>query len=335
MSVLLKRAVHVDYSQIYVLSDPTDDVVPGDPFNGQTNGICGAATPGGLFLVTGLQDGSVGFTVELHDRRPKLGSKWGDVVEVSFAASGEGVALKEWCGSRYPLDLPQGAYRVRYCACDMDEGKLEGTLVEDISPDEYLLQFWPAPVADDRIVRQTSEVAKSWHRGRVEKSPSRWSISRKPSSEDDARRRAELAKLDSELVTVLVKSKVQLQRRVAGWAAMHALTKAGMVDLPPLMPALDCLRQGKPTPKPFSNELKAMELLVDAVPRSTVKRIVTGTDNDKRRVSRQAYAISALAAAGQRNATRAAIETIYAAAIVYGPEYVTLFARLRAEFPEL
>ncbi len=55
------------YSQIYVESDP-DSVGPDlrESFAGQSAGLCGAATPGALWLSTGLHTGSVGFTVEVH-----------------------------------------------------------------------------------------------------------------------------------------------------------------------------------------------------------------------------------------------------------------------------
>ena len=41
----------------------------------------------------------------------------------------------------------------RSCRCDNEE------CVVDDPPERYLLQFWPAPAAPDRIVRQTSAVA--------------------------------------------------------------------------------------------------------------------------------------------------------------------------------
>jgi hypothetical protein len=37
--------------------------------------------------------------------------------------------------------------------------------------DFYLLQFWPAPIAADRILRQTSQAAAYWHRARTNRSP--------------------------------------------------------------------------------------------------------------------------------------------------------------------
>jgi hypothetical protein len=77
--------VHVDYGQIYVLSDP-DSFGPdlAEAFAGQRAGLCGAAVPGALWLSTGLHTGHVGFTVEVHDQAPPLDPVWEDAVEVSF-----------------------------------------------------------------------------------------------------------------------------------------------------------------------------------------------------------------------------------------------------------
>jgi hypothetical protein len=41
-----------------------------ESFQGQSNGLCGAACSGMLFLITGLHTGHVGFTVDVLDARP-------------------------------------------------------------------------------------------------------------------------------------------------------------------------------------------------------------------------------------------------------------------------
>lgn len=89
--------VHVSYSQIYVQSDP-DGTNPGlgEAFAGQSGGLCGAAVPGALWMVTGLHTGSVGFTVEVHGEAPPLTPGWEDVVEVSFRPVSEGTSLVQW-----------------------------------------------------------------------------------------------------------------------------------------------------------------------------------------------------------------------------------------------
>jgi hypothetical protein len=158
--------VHVHYGQIYVESDP-DSFGPGlaEAFAGQRAGLCGAATPGALWLTTGLHTGNVGFTIEVHDRAPSLDVVWEDVVEVSFRPVSAVSSLVEWAGEdSWELGLERTDYRVRYCARGMDAARAEDTrLSGEPQLDCYLLQFWPAPPAPDRVLRQTSAVAAYWH----------------------------------------------------------------------------------------------------------------------------------------------------------------------------
>jgi hypothetical protein len=81
---------------------------------GQENGLCGAAVPGFLSLVTGLHTGVVGCTVELHPAEPALGEQSEEIVEVSFATKKKRLGLHGF-ESQYEFSLPKGEYRVRYC----------------------------------------------------------------------------------------------------------------------------------------------------------------------------------------------------------------------------
>ncbi|GAA1608502.1 hypothetical protein GCM10009804_75310 [Kribbella hippodromi] len=110
----------VSYSQIYVES-AEDYSSMEDCFAGQQNGLCGAASAGKLFLITGLHSGQVDFTVELHDEEPPLDDSWEDVVEASYRPSGPAMLIC-WPGDNaaWDLDLQQIDYRVRYCAWGMD-----------------------------------------------------------------------------------------------------------------------------------------------------------------------------------------------------------------------
>jgi hypothetical protein len=161
--------VHVHYSQIYVKSGE-DQIDLHASFAGQSNGLCGAASPGTLFLTTGLHTGSVGFTVELHEGPPPLDDVWEEVVEASFTPASARVALVQWAGEdSWDLDLTRTCHRVRYCAIGMDATHAAVTWSEDEPEDEpeldrYLLQFWPAAPEPDRIVRWTGENAAYWHR---------------------------------------------------------------------------------------------------------------------------------------------------------------------------
>lgn len=159
MKILFDGEVYVHYGQLYVESGweiPEDPV--GAAFAGQENGLCGAAWPGFLFMVTGLHTGHVGFTVELRDTAPPVDDFWEDIAEVSFRPTGEDVALVQWAGeAAWPLDLKQVDMRVRYCAHGMDQGRQADTILEgEPALDRYLLQFWPDPPSPDRVLRQTS-----------------------------------------------------------------------------------------------------------------------------------------------------------------------------------
>lgn len=165
MRTLLFGEVYVHYGQMYVVSDPAGsgcDLT--EAFAGQEGGLCGAATPGALFLLTGLHTGNVGVTVELHDGPPPLDPLWEEVVEVPFRPLSEGTRLAQWAyEDSWELDLEETDYRVRYSARGMDEARIAENFHEPEPVDHYLLQFWPSPPAPARVVRQTSDHAAYWH----------------------------------------------------------------------------------------------------------------------------------------------------------------------------
>jgi hypothetical protein len=163
MRTVVHGDVHVHYGQIYV-HDEAGDPFEGDLtacFAGQRNGLCGAAVPGHLFLITGLHTGDVGFTAEVHEAEPPdAGGE--DVVEASFRAEG-GTRLVTWGGEDWwDLELTPGEYRVRYSGTGMDAGR-DIRLGDEPGQDSYLLQFWPAPSAPDVVVRESSAAAAYWH----------------------------------------------------------------------------------------------------------------------------------------------------------------------------
>lgn len=165
MAGLFEGRVGVSYYQIYVLSADQFVSDPELASVGQLNGLCGAAVPGALLLTTGLHTGSTHFTVLRYDQEPPVDETWEEIVEVSYRPLGPPVNLVEWADEdRYPLELSVQDYRVRYCASGMDAAS-EADVVMDDEPllDRYLLQFWPAPIQPDAILKQTSETAAHWH----------------------------------------------------------------------------------------------------------------------------------------------------------------------------
>ncbi|CCK24899.1 hypothetical protein BN159_0520 [Streptomyces davaonensis JCM 4913] len=292
MKALVRRPVdgevHVHYGQIYVESDPDDfGVELGDAFAGQRAGLCGAAVPGALFLLTGLHTGHVGFTVEVHDQAPPLDPAWEEVVEASFRPVSQDSSLVQWAGEdSWQLGLEEIDYRVRYCAKGMDAAnELDTRLDKEPQQDCYLLQFWPAAAEPDRIVKQTSKIAAYWH-DYARKQPAPPS----PAALAEAERQARLAQeqkeserqlayerwewggqlpsetlrnirgnvrgllpYDPALVHALDAAGPDTQRAVAVLAARLACEAAGLADLDWVAEALAALTEGRGLPSPFDN----------------------------------------------------------------------------------
>jgi len=169
LRILFDGTVCLAYAQMYVTS--TDGPVMEEAFAGQSNGLCGAAVDGALFLMTGTHTGFVRFAVEWHDTEPlPAGGEWEEVVEASFTPRRDDVRLLEWDGaSTHSLDLGRAAgvaHRVRYCASGLARRREDvGGAYADVAEDRYLLVFWPDPeLRPDAVLRQTDDRAASLHR---------------------------------------------------------------------------------------------------------------------------------------------------------------------------
>jgi hypothetical protein len=303
--------VHVHYGQIYVESDP-DSFGPDltEAFGGQSAGLCGAATPGALWLSTGLHTGDVGFTVEVHEQAPPLEAAWEDVVEVSFRPASADSALVQWAGeASWQLDLEETDYRVRYCAKGMDRASEEDTRLDDEPQlDCYLLQFWPAPPEPDRVLKQTSRIAAYWHGYAREQPPPPT-----PAERAEAERQARLAQETAQRQRLLAVERWQwggqppsralrnvggnvrglrdfdpallhaidaagpgTQRAVALLAARRACEAARLTALDWVADALRALSEGCPLPPPFDDDARMWETLASdpRLPDRTVGRAV-------------------------------------------------------------
>ncbi|MBC2904702.1 hypothetical protein H4N64_24515 [Streptomyces sp. PSKA01] len=315
MGVRMRRPVdgevHVHYGQIYVESDPDGfGMELGNSFAGQQAGLCGAAVPGALFLLTGLHTGNVGFTVEVHDQAPPVDPAWEDVVEASFRPVSDSSSLVQWAGEdSWELGLEEIDYRVRYCAKGMDAAnEFDTRLDEEPQQDRYLLQFWPAASAPDHIVKQTSEIAAYWHDYARRQPPPPSPVERA-----EAERQARLAReqqeierqrdydrwewggqlpsealrnvggnvrglvpFDPALVHALDAAGPDAQRAVAVLAARHACEAAGLADLDWIAAALAALSEGRPLPPPFDDWDRMWHALASdpRVPDKTVGRAV-------------------------------------------------------------
>src|SRR5688500_15705103 len=112
LTVLLDQPIRVTYSQVWVYPGEVlfdGDYDMGKVFEGQINGLCGAAQPGVRELITRTHTGTIPFRVEVHTSAPPLAEKWEEVVEVSFSPTSEEVGFAGLDSSDpYTLDLARG-----------------------------------------------------------------------------------------------------------------------------------------------------------------------------------------------------------------------------------
>ncbi|PKW13115.1 hypothetical protein [Saccharopolyspora spinosa] len=366
MRTLVDDEAWVHYGQIYVQGEQ-DFGGLSECFGGQDNGLCGAASPGTLYLITGLHTGRVGFTVELHDQAPPLDDTWEEIVEVSFHPEGD-TALVGWGGEGFwPLDLRESDYRVRYCAIRMDEAReLDTRMDEETQVDRYLLQFWPAPPGPDRVLRQTSAAANYWHGFAREQPPpptpeEKAEVERRVALErererEQARIRYEewewgghlpgerlrrlggsaksVAKLDRPLVDTLAEVDPATQREIARWVTRRVFVEAQLDDVGWIAPALEAMDRGEPLPEPFDDDRKAWERLLsdERVPRTTTTSLDGRHDN----YLQQAMAFPALFSARDEDPLCATFGALWAGAVAFGyGRHGVLFGEVRQAFPAI
>ncbi|MEQ6902649.1 hypothetical protein [Nocardioides sp. YIM 152588] len=166
MTLLFDELVLTDYGQFDLIWSG-DLGFDGDFdrfFAEQENGLAGAATGAGLYVNLARRSGGSRVRIVLHDTEPPLRGDWEDVVEVSVSIPrGAEPTWNTWASEESgSLPVPFGAYRVRVGARGRDAGA-DGEFAEG-PVDWYELDFWPAPVEADAIIRTTSANAAHWHR---------------------------------------------------------------------------------------------------------------------------------------------------------------------------
>ena len=344
----MSGGAHVHYGQIYVQSGHVMAQMP-ESFGGQHNGLCGAAIPGALFLMTGLHTGTVGFAVEVHDSAPPVDDTWEEIVEVPFRPVGE-TMLVSWGGEQWwPLDLAETDHRVRYCATGMDDGRARDTrLADEPEVDRYLVQFWPAPPEPERLVKQTSSAAAYWHEYARERPPpptpaevaeaERLARDKAERRAEEARRRRELAEwggqlpgerllrmrgpalyaveLDRELAEQLAGLDRDRQWEIARWTVRRVLAEARLTGVDWIAAALDAADRGDRLPPPFGDTREAWDRLLSdpTVPRTLVSTPDGRYDN----ALQQAMAFPALLACGQDDPLRLVFDALHAGVVTFG-----------------
>jgi hypothetical protein len=250
----------------------------------------------------------------------------------------------------------------------MEEGReLDTRMEEDPEADRYLLQFWPAPMGADRVVKQTSEIAAYWHEFATEQ-PSPPTPEEKAAAEQERRaeqrRAAEqvcleaeteewggrlpsqrlrdlggnalgVAQLDRALVDAVGEADPATQRKVACWVTRRAFAEAQLADIDWIAPALDAMDRGEPLPSPFDgDDTRAWDQLFsdERIPRT----VVTSLDGEYSNLLQQAMAFPALFSAREKDPLSAAIDALWNAAVAFGRERnQALFGEIRREFPVL
>ncbi|MFG3527163.1 hypothetical protein ACGF8B_10465 [Streptomyces sp. NPDC047917] len=368
MRTVYSGELRVAYGQFYVESRPDGEAesvgLPGS-FAGQVGGLCGAAVPGHLFLITSLHTGEVGLTVEVHDTAPPLDDSWEDVVEAAFRPASGSTVVMPWAdGPLVSLDLPVTDHRVRYCGRDMDRAREEelAILSGEAAADQYLLQFWPAAPRPDEIVKRTAGAAEYWHQWAralpPPPSPEERAEARRLRAEEQARaeeaeqRRLEalewggrlpsqalrdvggnvagLRALDCDLLHAVDAAGPAAQRSIARWAAHRAYTEAGLNGVEWIAPALEAMDRGHELPAPFDELRHGWDRFFadPAIPHTLVDSI----DGIRGGFLKQAMAMPALFDAMEPVPLRAALDALYAAAATYGSDHPRLFDEVRRRF---
>ena len=361
MTVLFDGEIHVHYRFINLtvfgeLSDLSH------ASGGQRNGLCGAAEPGALAMITGLHTGSVPFTMTWHETEPPLTDDWEEVAEVPFEAASHDVTLSAF-EDGHQVRLPAtGSLRARYCASGMEEAT-----DQDAPVDRYLLQLWPAPPAPDTILRETSRSAAYWHSVARETPPpptqaaraaaraaeeqkkaaqqARWAAERErrewggvaptPRLRELTGSARTMAATHRDLLDDLALLPPPRQREIARWLAREAFTYAGLTDDPLALAALDALDRDAPLPPPFTDPQSAFaHLHPDPTRLIASSRIVRPDDPPPPRypIHRPSFAIPALFGATEQDPLQAIVEAFTHAGATYEDRTANLVAALRSRF---
>lgn len=165
--VLLDQVVRTSYGQFTLEWGTSGNAWDGDAdrfFAGQLNGWIGAVVEGVVVVVLARYGGGSAMRVELWPDAPPTDASWEDCVEVSITINaGESVGWGNWDWTESgALALPPGGYRLRANARGRDAGAADEFAPDVV--DHYLLQFWPAPMSPDAVMRTTSSDAAYWNK---------------------------------------------------------------------------------------------------------------------------------------------------------------------------
>jgi hypothetical protein len=157
--------IQTSFGQIYLASgDYVGEDCYETAFEGQSNGLCGAAVAGGLFLKVGIHTGPVSISLEVHETAPPVDLSWDEIVEAPCTIVESPAYLYGWGGeSALEVPMEEGEYRARFCAKAYGETDVDGVSVNENSGERYFLVLWPEAARPDQIVKQTSAWAVQLH----------------------------------------------------------------------------------------------------------------------------------------------------------------------------
>ena len=305
VKVLADGELFVDYGFVYLDSGVGGWEQEVDQRAGQRNGLAGAAQDGFVMLTTGTNVGDVPLRIELYRKAPPVDERWDEVVEVSVDLRGRRLEVTSFDRELEVRKLRQhGPHRLRYSALRFDDDQRRRD--HEVALDRYLVQLWPAAMAPDRIVKQTSERAAYWHGVAQEAEPNptlqEQAAAERAADEAEQERHADderawqrerrlwrwggrepssrLQELDPEAAGLAVHHRdlvdlVELlppaqQRALAVEVARRAcaLDVDGPLDW---TPALVALEEGRPLPPPFDDEDALRNLALGIVEGSEVR----------------------------------------------------------------
>lgn len=156
----------VEYNR-FTVGGPTAE--PGTQELPYANGLVAATTdrPGGAVILTGLADGQVRVTAELHADRQDMvnAAEWEDVAEIGIDWHGGqprviGADVVPPSFIAFADDQPSGPFRLLVAGRNRDAGE---SRAEDEPVEEYLIDMWPASHTEpDRIIKATSRLGEFW-----------------------------------------------------------------------------------------------------------------------------------------------------------------------------
>ncbi|WP_406280497.1 hypothetical protein OH799_14400 [Nocardia sp. NBC_00881] len=156
----------------------------------------------------------------------------------------------------------------------------------------------------------------------------------------------ELSGYDRALAEAIAAMGEQDLRRLARWSAAQACEKASIAERPWVQVALTALQEGRPLPPPFDDMEAASARLHDEdfgpVDEGGTELVASLVRADPREsapnpfdlgpIHRASFALPTIVDAAEPEARDAAMTTLYATALVFGPEVDVLLAAVRTEF---